>query len=70
MKEVAFPEFQECADRMRKLKGSGGTDQGLCEYKGGDAYYAMLTRNLSNNGASVQDGIAALEKRMKSLLYD
>ena len=70
MKEVAFPEFQECADRMRKLKGSGGTDQGLCQFKGGDAYYAMLTRNITNNDASVSESINALEKKYQSLYKD
>ena len=62
MKEVVFPEFQECADRMRALKGSGGVDAGLSAYKGGDAYYAMLTRLKTNNGATVQKSIAALDK--------
>ena len=64
MKKVAFPEFKECARRMRALKGSGGTDQGLCQFKGGDAYYAMLTRNTTNNGATVQESIEALENRI------
>ena len=69
MKEVAFPEFEECAMRMRNLKGSGGTDKGLREFKGGDAYYAMLTRNMTNNGASVQETISALDKEIKKV-YD
>jgi uncharacterized protein (DUF885 family) len=70
MKEVAFPEFQECADRMRKLKGSGGSDVGLCQYKGGDAYYSVLTRNLTNNGATVQESIDTLEKRIDTVYKD
>ena len=69
MKEVAFPEFEECAMRMRNLTGSGGTDKGLREFKGGDAYYAMLTRNMTNNGASVQETISALDKEIKKV-YD
>ena len=67
MKEVAFPEFEECAARMRKLKGSGGTDAGLCSYRGGDAYYAAYTRQITNNGASVQESIAALDKRIEKV---
>ncbi|MBR4430673.1 MAG: DUF885 family protein [Clostridiales bacterium] len=62
MKEVVFPEFQECADRMRALEGSGGVDAGLSAYKGGDAYYAMLTRRTTNKNATVQDSITALDK--------
>lgn len=69
MKEVAFPEFEECARRMRNLKGSGGKDQGLCEYKGGDAYYAMLTRLQTNNPVTVQESIDALDNRIK-YVYD
>ena len=69
MKEVAFPEFEECAMRMRNLKGSGGTDKGLREFKGGDAYYAMLTRIMTTNGASVQETISALDKEIKKV-YD
>ena len=69
MKEVAFPEFEECARRMRALKGSGGKDQGLSEFKGGDAYYAMLTRHMTNNSASVQESIDELEKSIK-FVYD
>lgn len=62
MKEIVFPEFQECADRMRALKGSGGVDAGLCVYKGGDAYYAWLTRNQTNSNATSQQSIEILDK--------
>lgn len=64
MKEVAFPEFEECARRMRALKGSGGTDAGLCSYRGGDAYYAMITRGMTNNTASVDASIRALDTKI------
>ena len=65
MKEVVFPEFQECADRMRALKGSGGADVGLCEYRGGDAYYAWLTRKQTNSGATVSQSISALDAEIQ-----
>ncbi len=61
MKEVLFPEFEECARRMRGLKGSGGVDAGICMYRGGDAYYAMLTRVMTNNDATPEECIAALD---------
>ena len=70
MKEVAFPEFEECAARMRKLKGSGGVDAGLSAYRGGDAYFAALTRSITNNGASVQESVAALEARIQKIFGD
>ena len=69
MKEVVFPEFQECADRMRALEGSGGVDAGLCAYRGGDAYYAMLTRQQTNSSATVEQSIAILDKTIGDV-YD
>ena len=62
MKEVVFPEFEECAERMRALKGSGGVDAGLCEYRGGDAYYAMITRQMTNKSTSPEASAAALDR--------
>ena len=67
MKEVVFPEFQECADRMRALKGSGGVDAGLCMYRGGDAYYAMLTRGQTNSNATVQRSIEQLDAEINKV---
>lgn len=70
MKEVAFPEFQECADRMRKLKGSGGKDAGICEFRGGEAYYAALLRSRCNSGASIQESINAVDTALATVLAD
>lgn len=70
MKEVMFPEFEECASRMRALKGSGGEDAGLCRYRGGDAYYAMLTRVITNSGATVEESIEALDNKLDSVYDD
>ena len=64
MKDVLFPEFEECAARMRALEGSGGRDAGLCEYRGGDAYYAMITRNMTNKNSSVDASVAALDAKI------
>ena len=70
MKEIVFPEFEECARRMRALKGSGGTDAGLCEYRGGDAYYAAMTRGVTNKNASVDESIRALDAEIDSVYAD
>lgn len=70
MKEVVFPEFEECAQKMRALKGSGGTDAGLSQYRGGDAHFAMLTRRLSNSTATIPESIAVLEKRIDEINTD
>ena len=68
MKEVLFPEFQECADRMRALKGSGGVDAGLCAYRGGDAYYAMLNRTQTNSSTAVEESMAILDKALQDTM--
>lgn len=70
MKEVMFPEFEECAQRMRALKGSGGRDAGLCEYRGGDAYYAKITREMTNHGASTDESVKALDEKINEVYSD
>ena len=70
MKEVLFPEFEECASRMRALKGSGGTDAGLCQYRGGDAYYAKITRTMTNKDTSVSDSINILDSKIDEVYTD
>ena len=69
MKEYLFPEFQECADRLRALIGSGGSDAGLCRYRGGDAYYAMLTREMTNSTSTVEESMNVLDQYVKDC-YD
>ncbi len=64
MQNYFFPEFEECASRMRALKGSGGKDCGLCDMTGGDAYFDMLYRSQSNADYSIDEGIAELDKRL------
>ena len=70
MKEVLFPEFEECASRMRALKGSGGTDAGLCRYRGGDAYYAVINRHLSNKNMTVEESINLLNNTIDETLNE
>ena len=67
MKEIMFPEFEECARRMRALKGSGGIDAGLCEYRGGDAYYEMITRTMTNTGAGTDASVRAIETEIDEI---
>ncbi len=49
MKDYFFPEFQECADRMRALKGKGSNDSGIAAFDGGKDLYAAITRSLTNS---------------------
>ncbi|MBR3340312.1 MAG: DUF885 family protein [Clostridiales bacterium] len=69
MKDVMFPEFEECAERMRALKGSGGTDCGISAYRGGDAYFAALTRTSTNSNATVNESIDVLDRTIQDV-YD
>ena len=64
MKNVVFPEFEECAKRMRALKNSGGQDAGLSEYRGGDAYLAVLTRLQTNSSKTVEETVKTLESEI------
>ena len=70
MKDYVFPEFEECARRMRALKGSGGVDAGLCQYRGGDAYYEFLTRKMTNSNATVKQSMNALDKEIQAAFDD
>lgn len=67
MHEYFFPEFEECAQRMRDLIGSGGVATGLCNYEGGAAYYDALFRNCSNSNESIEDATSSLEAITASL---
>ena len=69
MKDIMFPEFEECAERMRALKGSGGTDCGISAYRGGDAYFAALTRTSTNSNATVNESIDVLDRTIQDV-YD
>ena len=61
MRNVFFPEMQECADRMRALIGSGGPEGGVRDYPYGREYFAYTFRNQSNCSRSVEDVTAELE---------
>lgn len=61
MKNVFFPKMQDCADRLRALKDYNGVDAGLCQYKGGDAYYAALVMTKTNSSMPVADQMQLCE---------
>ena len=60
MHDIVFPEFQECADRIRALK-CGAPSVGVCSYPGGDAYYAFIFATQTNTGKSIDQCIEELE---------
>lgn len=69
MHDVFFPEMEECADRMRDLKTGEGSDLGVSQYDGGDAYYTYIVRNLSNSSdKSIDDHIDMIEGRLDTIM--
>lgn len=67
MHDVVFPEFEECAARMRALK-CGAPDVGVCQYPGGDAYFAYLFYTQTNTGRSLDTSIEQVEAYAQSLV--
>lgn len=68
MKNDMFPEFEECAQRMRALVGSGGKHTGICNIKGGDAYYAMICSSQSNSSLTPDEMASEIDKVVDSVV--
>ncbi len=62
MKEVFFPEMEECAQRMRALEGSGGEYGGICQYPGGTEYYVFLCRAKTNSALTIEEQLEKAQK--------
>ncbi len=67
MHTVVFPEFEECAERMRALK-CGAPDVGVSSYPGGDAYYAYIFATQTNSGRTIEESIEQLEAYTDSIM--
>ncbi|MBR2295747.1 MAG: DUF885 family protein [Clostridiales bacterium] len=61
MHDYVFPEFEECAERMRDLKDYNGTDQGVCFFEGGDAYFAYIFQDQANSSKTIEQSTAELD---------
>ena len=65
MKEKFFPEFQECADRIRALKDVASDEtETLATYEGGKDYYAALVRSETNSQLTPEEAIEKCDKYM------
>ncbi|MBR3533352.1 MAG: DUF885 family protein [Clostridiales bacterium] len=60
MHDIVFPEFEECAQRIRALK-CGAPEVGVCSYPGGDAYFAYIFATQTNSGRTIDESIDQLE---------
>ena len=67
MHTIVFPEFQECADRMRALE-CGAPDVGVASYPGGDAYYAYIFATQTNSGRTIDESLEQLEAYTDSIM--
>jgi|GEM_PF-434667 len=67
MHDVVFPEFEECAERIRALK-CGAEEKGVSDYPGGDAYYAYLFAVQTNSGRTIEESIEQLESYTESIM--
>jgi len=66
MHDIVFPEFEECAERIRALK-CGAPSVGVCSYPGGDAYFAYLFACETNSGRTIDESITQLEAYANSM---
>ena len=66
MKNVVFPEFEECASRMRALIGSGGTGGGLSQYEGGKEYFAYIARAKSKSSKTMEENKEYAEEFLRA----
>lgn len=67
MKEVVFPEFEECAGKMRDLKSYNGKDAGLSQFPGGREYYECTFRSQTNSSKTIAEATADLDKVIDNL---
>lgn len=67
MHDIVFPEFEECAERMRALK-CGAPAVGVCSYPGGDAYYAYIYMTQTNSGRTIDESLQQLEAYTDSIM--
>ena len=66
MHDIVFPEFEECAERIRALK-CGAPAVGVSSYPGGDAYYAYQFALQTNSGRTIDETIDQLEAYADSI---
>ncbi len=67
MHDIVFPEFEECAARMRALE-CGAPSVGISAYPGGDAYFAYIFATQTNSGRTIDESIEQLEAYADSVM--
>ncbi len=68
MHDYVFPEFRECSERMGALIGSGGVQQGVCAYPGGDAYYQVRFIAFANSSKTIDETLVELDSMLTGMM--
>ena len=62
--EAVIPAYQDLADGLTALKGSGTNELGLCFYENGKEYYSLLAAQESGTGLTPEELIDMIDTRI------
>lgn len=63
-----LPAFENVADVLSGLKGTGTNDGGICNYDGGKEYYEYLLKNFAGTAKSPEEVIDMLDTELQKLM--
>jgi uncharacterized protein (DUF885 family) len=66
VEHAVIPSYQKLADTLKRLKGSGANDAGLCRFPKGKPYYESLVRHSTGSEKSIKQ-LQEMTKRQRSL---
>ena len=68
VKNSLLPAFENVADVLSGLKGTGTNDGGICNYDGGKEYYEYLLKNFAGTAKSPEEVIDMLDTELQKLM--
>lgn len=63
-----LPAFENVAEVLSGLKGTGTNDGGICNYDGGKEYYEYLLKNFAGKAKSPEEVIDMLDTELQKLM--
>lgn len=63
-----LPAFENVAEVLSGLKGTGTNDGGICNYDGGKEYYEYLLKNFAGTAKSPEEVIDMLDTELQKLM--
>ena len=63
-----LPAFENVAEVLSGLKGTGTNDGGICNYDGGKEYYEYLLKNFAGTAKSPEEVIDKLDTELQKLM--